>query len=113
MKLRIKLGLLVCLALSSGYIASKALETITPVAEASPPDEVYENYTVYAQNAEYYLRDFDGYVGVFASDRGGEPVEVTDIELSCLREADRAMIQNGLPVCDRMQLLTLLEDLGS
>lgn len=114
MKLRIKFGLLVCLVMSSGYIATKALQTITPAAAAATPyEEVYAGYTAAAENAEYYLRDYDGYVGVFASLRSAAPVEVTDIELSCLRDADRAMIQSGLPVSDRTQLLTLLEDLGS
>lgn len=114
MKLRIKFGLLVCLIMSSGYLATKALQTITPAASAAAPyEEVYAGYATASDSAEYYLRDYDGYVGVFASNRGGIPVEVTDIELSCLRDADRAMIRSGLPVSDRTQLLTLLEDLGS
>ena len=38
---------------------------------------------------------------------------MTGIELSCLRNADRAMVQAGIPVLSRQELLLLLEDLGS
>lgn len=113
MKFRIRVGLLVCLMMSSGYLATRALGTITPAAAAQPPAGIYESYTAYAENAQYYLRDSGGYVGIFSADRSSEPIEVTGIELSCLREGDRAMILSGLPVSDRAQLLSLLEDLGS
>ena len=43
----------------------------------------------------------------------GETAVVTDIELATLREADRKLIEAGLPVASREQLLALLEDLGS
>ncbi len=38
---------------------------------------------------------------------------LTDIEVGTLREADRQILNTGLAVADREELLTLLEDLGS
>lgn len=38
---------------------------------------------------------------------------MTRIELKCLRAADRAMVEAGIPVLSRQELLQLLEDLGS
>ena len=42
-----------------------------------------------------------------------KPVTVTAIEVSNLRGADRAMLEKGIPVSDKSELLELLEDLGS
>ncbi len=52
-------------------------------------------------------------MAVYAGARDSEPVTVTGIELDCLRSADRAMVEQGIPVTDRKELLLLLEDLGS
>ena len=52
-------------------------------------------------------------MAVFERARDREPVSVTGIELKNLREADRAMIEAGIPVISRHELLQLLEDLGS
>ena len=54
----------------------------------------------------------DGYVAVYGGRGGGKPM-MTDIELSALASADRAMIELGIPVKNREELLLLLEDLGS
>ena len=62
--------------------------------------------------AEYVIRDWKGYVSVFApEDR--EPVQITAIETDSLRKADQALLEVGLTVGSREQLLLLLEDLGN
>lgn len=61
---------------------------------------------------EFVLRDFNGYVSVFAPGSDREPVQITAIRTGSLREADQKLLQGGLTVGSREQLLLLLEDLG-
>lgn len=61
---------------------------------------------------DYILLARDGCVAVIDPEVG-ESAVVTDIELSTLREKDRQMIEAGLKVSTRDELLLLLEDLGS
>ena len=63
----------------------------------------------------YLVADFGGSVAVFDSGDSGmeNPLQVTDIDLDSLRAADRALIEIGVPVSDREELVALLEDLGS
>ena len=63
--------------------------------------------------AEYVLREYEGCVAVFSSVGDTSPMTLTDIEVGTLREADRQILNTGLAVADREELLTLLEDLGS
>lgn len=63
--------------------------------------------------AEFVLRNWKGYVSVFSPDGGREPVQVTAIETDSLRADDRRLLDGGLSVGSREQLLLLLEDLGS
>ena len=68
-----------------------------------------------ARPGEYLVADYGGSVAVFDSaDSSMEnPLQVTDIELGTLRAADRALIEIGVPVASREELMALLEDLGS
>ena len=66
-----------------------------------------------AESAEFFLRSSGGYVAVYTGQKEKEPVTVTAIEVSNLRGADRAMLEKGIPVSDKSELLELLEDLGS
>ena len=61
----------------------------------------------------YVLAAYDGSVAVFERGNPEAPLQVTDIELARLRAADRAMIETGVPVSGREELMALLEDLGS
>ncbi|MCD8016681.1 MAG: hypothetical protein LUE06_01950 [Oscillospiraceae bacterium] len=61
----------------------------------------------------YVLGESGGVVAIFQSGDLRHPVEVTDIEVGTLREADRTLLREGLPAADRGALLELLEDLGS
>ena len=59
----------------------------------------------------YVLRETGGYVAVYAVDRPGTPVEITDIAVRDLRAQDQALLRAGLGADDRDSLLMLLEDL--
>ena len=61
----------------------------------------------------YVLADYGGSVAIFENGETVNPLQVTDIELDTLRAADRAMIETGVPVSSREELMELLEDLGS
>lgn len=62
--------------------------------------------------AEFVLRDYEGYVSVFAPGPDPEPLQITAIQTESLRQNDRDLIQGGLTVGSREQLLMLLEDLS-
>ncbi len=62
--------------------------------------------------AEFVLRDYEGYVSVFAPGADPEPLQITAIQTESLRQRDRELLQGGLTVGSREQLLMLLEDLS-
>ena len=113
MKLRAKAALLMCLTAGALWSAAEAFRSIQRPADERLPKEIYERFAVRADAAEYVLKNSGRYVAVYEKTRDREPVSVTGIELKCLREADRAMIEAGIPVISRRELLLLLEDLGS
>lgn len=76
------------------------------------PEEIYAAYAD-RSGTEYLLKNRDGFIAVYKAETDRDPVSVTSIELAGLRKADRAMIEKGIPVLDRVELLKLLEDLGS
>ena len=65
------------------------------------------------ESSGYVLAEYGGSVAIFERGNRETPLQVTDIELDRLRAADRAMIETGVPVSGREELMTLLEDLGS
>ena len=113
MKIRAKAALLMCLMAGALYSAAEAFRSVQPPANAQLPKEIYERFAVRADAAEFMLKGSGRYVAVYEKAGSREPVLVTGIELRCLREADRAMIEAGIPVISRRELLLLLEDLGS
>ena len=113
MSLRAKAALLLCLFAGALYSGAEAFRSIQPPANARLPKEIYERFAVRAEAAEYVLKDSGRYVAVYDKAKSREPLSVTGIELRCLREADRAMLEAGIPVISRRELLLLLEDLGS
>ena len=66
-----------------------------------------------ALTGQLVLGSYDGRVSVFDSGNLKAPLEVTDIDISALREADRSQLESGLAVSSREELMSLLEDLGS
>lgn len=114
MQLKLKLSILSVLALcalltSTAAIRSFAL-TRNQVPDVPPP-AVAGQYTDYA-NAEYILKESQGYVAVFSA-RNQMLVETTGIPVERLRAADRALLETGITAADRQALLELLEDFGS
>jgi len=112
-KLRARAALLMVLAAGALFTGAEAAYSLRPREDSRLPKEVYASFAVRADAAEYVIRDSGGYVAVFERARDRQPVSVTGIELKSLREADRAMIEAGIPVISRHELLQLLEDLGS
>ena len=66
-----------------------------------------------APEEQLYLGAWEGSVAIFDGSDSETPRSVTDIELSSLRAADRALIEHGCPVASEEALQALLEDLGS
>lgn len=111
MRLWIKASVTGLLAVTAVFSAYSAISGIKGTAGAASVAS-YE-WSCDEKDAEYILRDYAGYVGVFKANGGKNPLTVTNIETKTLREADRDMLGAGIAVADRDELLTLLEDLGS
>lgn len=99
-------------------IAGTAALTICAVLAAVhtagtfPGQEQTEPQSYDGARAAYVLRDFEGYVSVFAPDEDPQPLQITSIPTESLRDRDRDMLRSGLTVGSREQLLMLLEDLS-
>lgn len=106
----IVLGVLAAAAVATG---SAAFKTLRPVEKSNLPTEIYARYKAGEDSAKFFLRSDGEYVAVYQDKKGKKPLLVTGIELSCLRDADKAMVEAGIPAKDRRELLMLLEDLGS
>ena len=90
-----------------------AYRSIRPYALAALPEDIYFKYSEHGDQAVYCLKSCDGYVAVYDVSHPRTPLNVTVIETACLRDIDRAMLDKGIPVGNDVQLLELLEDLGS
>lgn len=113
MGLKARIALLLCLAATAIYIGGEAVRSLEPVKNYELPEEIYTAFLKHESQAQYFLRSHDGYVTVYTGKRGSEPMSTTPIEIEGLRTADRAMLDRGIPVVSRIELLSLLEDLGS
>ena len=113
MKRRGRVFLLLCLAALAAHLAQSAYLSIRPGDEAGLPGEIYGSLLSVSEDAQYLLRSCGGYVAVYPNRRGARPTQITRIELSTLREADRAMLRRGIPAADFQSMLQFLEDLGS
>ncbi len=113
MKIKIRIAVLCLLLTAALYMGAQAVGSVRNSRTASVPEEVYRELICNADKAKYYVKSRDGYVAVFENKHFREPLKITEIETGQLRKADRAMLEKGIPVADRMQLLRLLEDLGS
>ena len=113
MKRRARVFLLLCLMALAAHLAQGAYLSIRPGDEAVLPDELYSSLLSASVQAQYLLRSCGGYIAVYPNRRGASPERITRIELSTLREADRAMLRRGIPAADFQSMLQFLEDLGS
>ncbi len=113
MKTWIKLagtGMLAAAALCSAAAALGGIAGTEAAAPEAPAGKL--DWPTGAEDAEFFLREFNGCVAVFAAGESS-PMTTTGIDVRSLREADRALLLSGLPCADRDEVLTLLEDLGS
>lgn len=113
MKLRIRVALLLLLAVTAVYTAMEAYSSLQPVRADVMPEEMFTALFGTGEDARYYLKTCDGFVAVYSNVRSRTPESVTAIETSGLRGTDKAMLERGIPVTDKETLLALLEDLGS
>ena len=113
MRLKIRIGLLLCLMSAAVISCCAAYRSMHRVSAGAVPEEVYAQFMLGDDSAEYNLRDRNGRVADYAGRRDKSPLSVTAIETAGLRSADRAMLRGGIPVADTQALLRLLEDLGS
>ena len=81
------------------------------ISSLQQPDAPVTSYD--GAQAEFVLRDYEGYVSVFAPGGDRKPLQVTGIETAGLRRTDRELLRGGITVGSQEQLLLLLEDLGS
>lgn len=112
MGIRLKAAVLAAAAAGAVLSAAGAMRSIHR-GIAPVPAEIAEKFRFGRDDAMYYVRGHRGYVAVFSERRGGKPEKVTDIELAGLRQADMGLLEKGIPVDSRGELLELLEDLGS
>ena len=94
------------LAVCAVFCAHRAADTF-PAESAKTELHSYDG-----AKAEFVLRDFEGYVSVFAPGTDPEPLQITAIPTESLRRSDRELLRGGLTVGSREQLLMLLEDLS-
>lgn len=112
MGLRLRIALLMTLLAAAAFTGAEAWRNLRQTEDMNLPHEIYDSFAARAEGAICYLRASEGYVAVYPSARSREPLRVTGIELKTLRAADAAMVEAGIPVLSRQELLLLLEDLG-
>jgi len=100
----VSLGVLVVIAITLGTMA---LAQIT-----AADDYLVTHIADIADHPGYLVTDLEGYITVFYQGRG-YPVYITNTPLATLREVDRDDVKRGILVETRMELIKLLEDLGS
>ena len=117
MKRTLALTVVTALCAVSPFAAGAARSYPAPPAPPGPADvggHAAAPVTSYdGAQAEFVLRDYEGYVSVFAPGGDRKPLQVTGIETAGLRRTDRELLRGGITVGSQEQLLLLLEDLGS
>lgn len=111
--MKIKIALLLCLMSAAALALCGAWRSLHRMTGPILPEEVAARFVGREADAEFFLRDSDGCVAVFSGGRSREPIRVTSIETARLRATDRLLLKDGIPAGDSMELLRLLEDLGS
>ena len=107
MKRTLALTVVTALCAVSPFVAGAAMSSLQRPGTDTPATS-YDG-----AQAEYILRDYEGYVSVFASGADRKPLQVTGIEVAGLRRTDQELLRGGITVGSQEQLLLLLEDLGS
>lgn len=110
MNIKYRIFACVLLAVTAAFCASYTIADVRGEEEA--PEQLHTVQTAQPAPEGYTLCARDGCVAVLDPDQG-ETAVITNIPLETLRETDRALIEAGLRVETREELLSLLEDLGS
>jgi len=116
MHLKWKIWMLSCLVVTALVVSGTAVRSFVTTSRLNAPPPVptpavAEQYTDYA-SAVYILKESDGYVAVFSSN-GTQPLQTTAIRVNGLRQADQALLKDGITAASQEELLSLLEDFGS
>jgi len=111
--MKLKIALLLCLMSAAALSVCGAYRSLQRVGAPKLPEEVAARFVGREESAEYFLRDSDGRVAVYAGARARAPMQITGIETEGLRMTDRLLLEKGIPAEDSGELLLLLEDLGS
>ena len=96
-----------------GVLAALALISAASAVAGGPRGEAVPVSAAVETEEIYVLREYDGYIGIYIKGKTRLPVTVTDIEVRSLTGADRELVQAGLDVQGRENLMMILEDLGS
>ena len=106
MGLRIKIGLLICLAMGAVFTGMEAVKTLRHEKAEVIPETVYAQYGERAENAEFFLRSSGGYVAVYTGQKEKEPVTVTAISAAqtarCSKRASPSAIRASFWSCWRI-----------
>ena len=112
MHMRLRAALLLGLGALAAHSAASALESVRPAWEAALPQEIYSRFVERREATAYLLKSTDGVVAIYEGEQRRVPAAVTDIDVTLLRLADRAMLEKGIPAASEEEMLMLLEDLG-
>lgn len=82
----------------------------TPLSENISGVEQQEVDTSNSGEWVYLIREHEGYVAVFRAQNSEQPEMVLDTPVKYLPDYDRAQLEEGIPVSDYAQLVTLIED---
>lgn len=112
-RMKIRAVVLLVLTALACYTAGEAYRTLLPRTRDQLPMQIYTAFTAEAEQAQYFLKNCGGVVAVYGDAAYKTDPALTSIPTAALRSADRAMLEKGIPVRGRTELLALLEDLGS
>ena len=100
MKRTLALTVVTALCAVSPFVAGAAMSSLQRPGAAAPATS-YDG-----AQAEYILRDYEGYVSVFASDADRKPLQVTGIEVaptrSCCAAASPSAVRSSFCCCWRI-----------
>lgn len=109
MKARLKIALIGALMVCTVFIA--AFSTVRYVQEEN--NGAAAECMTETDSQSYILKEYEGHVAVFMANDLENPVTVTDIQVSTLRELDKKLMETGMKIDSRDRLMMTLEDLGS
>ena len=107
MKRTLALTVVTALCAVSPFVAGAAMSSLQRPGAAAPATS-YDG-----AQAEYILRDYEGYVSVFASDADRKPLQVTGIEVAGLRRADQELGYTETRTRSRLEDTPMSEAFGS